>query len=931
MSAIFLSHSSQDDALAGSLESWLKANGFDDIFIDHDSIRSGDNWADALRRAKGSCRVVMCLVTQAWLMSDECYGEFLAGWYAGRQVIPLLAHDAKTQGVKQKERLRRLLSESQGVDVHKAIGPDGFDLDPHPDITEPLKAGLRAAGALVKLGLDPYAFEVDRGVCPDPFPGLRSFGDTDADAAIFFGRSADIARCLEDLREMRATGDRRAYAILGASGSGKSSLLKAGVLPRLRREHAWVVLRCFRPGNDPLLNFSDAIARTAGELGLEMAPGAIRDRLLAAWTQGADLAQVLDSAVAPLKAGIGRPYATVLIAFDQGEELARADGDSGEVLAAYLKAALKQTSEEVATPYAVAFTVRSDSLFELEGSDRFRGLEARQQLVRMLPRYTFDTAIEQPAGRYGVEFEPALVEALMDDIGNEDALPILAFALQRLWHQYEKEMRIRREHYESIGKLSGLIEDAAERALRGLDPLSAQETIEDKVSEARDKHASHLFLPALAQVNERGVAVRRVARISDFDDEGKQLIGTFDKWRLIMKAGDGVEVAHEAMFREWPRFRRWLIPEKARLETLRGVESAADTWDAKGRRPDGLIHRGRSLAAALALDKVADYKMQLDRKAEVRAYLGSCRKAQRKRRLFAGAVFVAALLAPIAAMQVRDAIRALERRQAAEAAANYRPVSRILTKGETAGSLSVGTVFRDCPHCPEMVVLPAGKFVMGSPTDEKFREKDEGPQQTVSVPGFAMGKFDVTFDEWQICVAGGGCEENKKPDDRGWGRGRRPVISVTWADAVDYVHWLSELTGESYRLPSESEWEYAARAGTTTPFWTGDALGSDQANFNTGPQRTYPVGSYAPNRFGLYDMVGNVWQWVEDCYTADYSNVPTDGASLTSKNCLERSLRGGSWIDLPRYLRSAQRYKLLYSASGDSMGFRVARSIESTH
>lgn len=927
MSAIFLSHSSRDDTLATTLEAWLKANGFDDIFIDHGSIQFGDRWTDALRRAKGSCRVILCLVTHDWLLSDECYSEFLAGWYAGRRVIPLLALDAAILDEKQKERLRRLLGEGQGVDILKAITAGRLDLERHPDITDPLKAGLRAAGALVRLGLDPYAFEIDKSARPDPFPGLRSFGDTDADAAIFFGRSGEIARCLEDLREMRATGDRRAYAILGASGSGKSSLLKAGALPRLRREPAWVVLRCFRPGTDPLFNFANAIARTAGDLGVEIAPGALRDTLMTAWVQGGDLRQTLDAVITPLKAKIERPHATLLIAFDQGEELARADGASADALAAYLKAALREVEDGEPMPYAVTFTVRSDSLPDMDAAARLKGLETRQQHIRMLPRYSFDTAIEQPAARYGVEFEPALVEALLDDIGNEDALPILAFALQRLWHQYEKERRIRKAHYESIGKLTGLIEDAAERALRGIDPLSPQGPIEDKLSEAQDRNASHTFLPALAQMDERGAAVRRVARVSDFDAEARHLIGAFDKWRLVVRAGDGVEVAHEALFREWPRFRAWLVPEKARLEALRGLEGAAANWDAKGRRPDALIHRGKPLAAAIALDKVADYRRQLDHKPEVRAYITACRKAQRKRFLIACAAVVASLLTPIVVIQVRDEIAALQRKAAVAAAESYTPASPVLATGSAAGALQAGAVFRDCKECPEMVVLPAGTFQMGSPADEDSREKDEGPQHPVSVPGFAMGKFAVTFDQWQACVAGGGCRRNPKPDDLGWGRGRRPVLSVSWADAQDFVRWLSQRTGQDYRLPSEAEWEYAARAGTTTPYWTGPVIRTDQANFNTGPQRTYPVGSYPPNAFGLFDMVGNVWQWVADCYEPDYNGAPKDGSAWTAQSCLERDLRGGSWIDIPRYLRSAQRYKLLYSVAGDSISFRVARTL----
>ena len=253
MATVFLSHASRNDDLASQLEVWLTSQGFDDLFVDHSDIRGGDKWTEALRRAKGAARVVLCLVTPRWLASDECFGEFTSAWYAGQRIVPLLAGTVALDEVQTK-RLRRVLGEDQGFDLSAALIDGILDLDANPEIAEPLKAGLRAAGALAKIGLDPEAFEVDLKTLPTPYPGLQSFGDTDGDAAIFYGRSPEIAHCLEELREMRANGVRQPYAILGASGSGKSSLLKAGVLPRLRRERGWLVLRTLRPGADPECN-----------------------------------------------------------------------------------------------------------------------------------------------------------------------------------------------------------------------------------------------------------------------------------------------------------------------------------------------------------------------------------------------------------------------------------------------------------------------------------------------------------------------------------------------------------------------------------------------------------------------------------------------------------------------------------------------------
>jgi hypothetical protein len=654
MATIFLSHSSHNDTLASALEQWLIANGFDDLFVDHTNIRSGDKWSDSLRRAKASCRVVLCLVTPEWLDSDECYGEFKAAWYLGRRIIPLLCLTGTPLDNKQASHLARVLAEDQGADIAKAGAPGALNLNAAPAIAEPLKAGLRASGALAKIGLDPLAFEVDTLRRSEPFPGLASFGDDDADAAIFFGRGPEIAQSLEDLREMRANGDRRAYAIQGASGSGKSSLMKAGLLPRLRRENGWFVLRAFRPGADPLFNFADAIARTASDWGDARAAGTIRDELRQAWAVKADLRVVLDAVIGPLKRSADRPKATVLIALDQAEELARAGGetvDSADSLGAYLKAAAGAVTEEgEAPPYSLIFTVRSDSFAELQTASRFDGLITRTADIRTLPLYRFSHAIEQPAARYGVEIEPELIEALIEDAGSRDALPLLAFTLQRLWQQYQSEKRIVLANYNSVGKLSGLIEDAAERALRGIDPLAPQGPLEIKVSADQDRRAGHAFVPALAQVNEQSAAIRRVASLAKFNEDERVLLGQFDRWRLVTTHDDLVEVTHEALFREWPRFKRWLVPEKARLEVLRSIEGAATAWDTKGRQRDDLTHRGKRLIEARALDQERDYKAQLDGNPTARAYLTAAIASEHRRTLVAtsGAALLAVILLTVA-------------------------------------------------------------------------------------------------------------------------------------------------------------------------------------------------------------------------------------------------------------------------------------------
>ena len=216
-----------------------------------------------------------------------------------------------------------------------------------------------------------------------------------------------------------------------------------------------------------------------------------------------------------------------------------------------------------------------------------------------------------------------------------------------------------------------------------------------------------------------------------------------------------------------------------------------------------------------------------------------------------------------------------------------------------------GSRFRDCAGCPEMVVAPSGSFMMGSHSAEIGRSSAEGPQRRVRMAKpFAAGVHEVTFAQWDACRRGGGCSHNS--GDRSWGRGTRPVISVSWNDAQQYVGWLSRETGERYRLLSESKWENAARAGTPPPFHHGATMSVTQANYDgrytygSGRegryrQKTMQVGAFAANAFGLHDVHGNVSEWVEDCWRGSDAGAPGDGSAWTrSGYCALRALRGGS-------------------------------------
>jgi formylglycine-generating enzyme required for sulfatase activity len=283
-------------------------------------------------------------------------------------------------------------------------------------------------------------------------------------------------------------------------------------------------------------------------------------------------------------------------------------------------------------------------------------------------------------------------------------------------------------------------------------------------------------------------------------------------------------------------------------------------------------------------------------------------------------------------------------------------VAKILRVGVLLALIAAGDGsaqdITDCPDCPTLVTIPAGKFEMGSPADEPGRFDAEGPQHTVAVKSFALAKYPVTGGQFLKFLTESGyqpapCNPIMGLGWRSTGHGQAyaptdtespqwPATCLSWKDAQAYITWLNGKSKKAYRLPSEAEWEYAARAGTDTARWWGPLIGANNANC-AGCGSAWdahdiaPVGSFQPNPFGLYDMLGNVWQWTEDCWNESYVGAPADGSAWKSGDCKKRVLRGGSWSNLPVFIRSAARSR------GDSegkdfdyssySGFRLARSL----
>jgi len=239
-------------------------------------------------------------------------------------------------------------------------------------------------------------------------------------------------------------------------------------------------------------------------------------------------------------------------------------------------------------------------------------------------------------------------------------------------------------------------------------------------------------------------------------------------------------------------------------------------------------------------------------------------------------------------------------------------------------------IFRDCADCPELVEIPSGAFERGSPSSEPGHRGSEGPVTRVAIRAkFAIGRYPVTFGEWDQCVRDGACKH--VPNDRGWGRGTGPVFYVSWNDTRDFLAWLAAKSGKTYRLPSEAEWEYAARAGARTAYPWGDDVGHKMANCrgcsDDASDRTTPVGSFPPNRFNLFDMHGNVWQWVADCWNASFAGAPGDGSPWLSGECGNAVIRGGAWGLSPEDIRSARRDGDNKNLRSGRRGFRIARDL----
>ena len=964
---IFISHSSANNDAAVVLFDWLEREGWkEEIFLDlspERGIAVGARWERKLNETADRCEVVLFLVSKDWLGSVWCRKELNLARRLNKRLYGVLIEDLTIselpEDLTNEWQLVRLASGRDHIMLHGTlpVTHDPVTVTFSVEGLKRLKHGLELAG------LDPKYFVWPPENDPNrpPYRGLRSLEAEDA--GIFFGRDAPIVQALDKLRGQREAAPPRLFVVLGASGAGKSSFMRAGLLPRLEREDRhFLPLPIVRPhravlfGENGLLRALEGAAAAAN---LTTSLADLRTAIKGGTEKLRPLLRQLVSNTAPVSAAspsrsgasasAGAPPSadrsapggtpslspTLVLPIDQGEELFRAEGlDEAHAFLTLLRELVSQDDP----PLIALFTIRSDDYEPLQSATELEGL--RQDVINLppMPKGSYSDVINGPALRLNatkraLTLNEDLVETLLTDIeegGSKDALALLAFTLERLYLEFGGRKRITLDDYRTLKGIKGSIEAAVEQAFAEADK-------DPSIPRDRNSRLALLrraFIPWLAGIDpETGSPRRRSARQAEIPKEAQPLLDLLVEQRLLTTdiakdTGERtIEPAHEALLRQWVQLHDWLDEDAGLLGLLEGVKRAARDWTANGRNAAWLIHIGNRLQAAQRLIRDRPDLAASLRQAEL-DYLAACRdlersssKQRRRRQALVGGLLLCLAVGLLGWWQ-----------EARLVALNYWLFNvRGYVATAEAEQKQPGQKFKECRDCPEMVVIPGGHFTIGSPKDESGRWDEEGPRRDVTFArNFAVAENDVTFDQWDTCVRFGGCTSNPVAP---WGGGDFPVINVDWEDAQQYVTWLAKLTGRPYRLLSESEWEYAARAGTTTAYYWGPLVGVMNADCDGcgspwDKKQAAPTGRFPANAFGLRDMAGNVWQMVQDCYRTNYDTLPINGLPNTQGDCSLRVVRGGAWTSDPPYLRSASRYKNKIDDHGSmTRGFRVARDL----
>jgi WD40 repeat protein len=695
VSRIFLSHSSVNNAEAVALRDWLSEQGWDDIFLDLDPERgivAGERWERALHEAASRCEAVLFLVSRAWLDSRWCQKELTLADKLNKRLFAVLTEPFEPAELPTDlSRTWQIVDLASGRDhqLFRVTLPRTHD-ESHVHFSAEGLTRLKAG--LIKAGLDPRFFSWPPASEPDraAYRGLRPLEAEDA--GIFFGRDAPMIEALDQLRGMREAAPPRLLVILGASGAGKSSFVRAGLIARLARdERAFVPLPIIRPeraaiSGDTGLLLSLQTALDAAGIG--MARSALRTAINGGVDTLRPVLQALADKHTP-KSGTGQspyPPSTLVISIDQGEELFRSEGQQQAQQLLELLAGLLTTD----TPaLIVTIAIRSDSYAQLQEAGPLDGVGKTPFDLGPMPHGCYAEVITGPATRLQgtprqLKIEPALVGALLADIetgGAKDALPLLSFTLERLYLENRGAASLTVADYQALGGIQGSIEEAVEHAL---------EMAEGDPTIATD-HTARLALlrrgliPWLADIDpDTGAPRRRVARVSEIPPECRPLLQSLVEQRLLTTDTDAqtgettIEPAHEALLRQWSLLQGWLADDHELLAVLEGIKRAARDWTQAGRSAAWLTHTAERLAAAEQLTQRPDLAARLD--PTDHEYPATCRHADDERR------------AAEEHQRQAELRHAEERREAAEAhAAVLRRRSRIL-RAVLAGTAIVALV-----------------------------------------------------------------------------------------------------------------------------------------------------------------------------------------------------------------------------------------------
>jgi formylglycine-generating enzyme required for sulfatase activity len=922
MQSWFLSYHSPDQALAERLKAAIeRKDSTSRVFFAPTHMRAGGSWSAQLAQEIADATAFILLIGKEvgpWQVLE--YDEALDKWAKSPTGFPLIVILLEGQTAPGLPFLRRL---------HWIITPN--------------PSSEKEIGRLFDAASGDGSSRSDLWRYTSPYRGLVAMEEKDSD--YFFGRKRETVGVLSAL----AGAPDRLPLLIGNSGVGKSSLAQAGVLAALKRQawpeeartpNAWPAAFddsrqwCFltlKPGTDPLKALVESFLDTWQFAATDPERVTRHHGWMEAFHGGKATLPDLIDATERRRKELDQPKPPGFFLYvDQGEELyVRAEEGQRRRFSELLAQALPDPRLHI------MMSMRSDFLGHLQNDKPL--FKVRQHIdVPPLDEQELREIISRPAELLSARFETdGLVDIISrrtaeDAVKDVGALPLLSYTLDDMWTQMVRRgdgtLRLPIQSFE----LGGVLVDRANRFLEthpgGEDALRRVLTLR------------------LATVREDGEPTRRRAARAEFSDQEWRLVSELANYpnRLLVtvttETGEiFAEVAHEAVFRRWQKLRDWIATEREFLAWRTGLEAARRAWQAApgSSKTDALL-----MGAALTQAQSWLAKRREDLSAVDRDFIDQ--GAQRERKVRARARRVQALVYVLLVGIILGLIGVINEAYVKEEVNWYwtmRPyrvanIDPYVLKPEAERALKPGDWFRECAKdCPEMVVVPAGEFMMGSPRGETGRYANEDPQHRVTIAGpFAVSTFELTFADWDACVSVGGCPQEGRAGDGGWGRSTQPVIYVSWDDAQAYVAWLSRMTGKAYRLLTEAEWEYAARAGKTTAYSWGDEIGKNNASCSgCGSQwdarQTAPVGSFAANAFGLHDMHGNVWEWVEDCYHDNYDGAPTDGLAWTSGDCKTRVVRGGSWSGDPRSLRAADRLRITSDLRSNSLGFRVGRTL----